>query len=404
MEEEEELTYIKSTHCGYCHQKKPMEKSWSLKSVANMMKDKGYCNSSSITFQGEELSFAKYEELMKDGWRRSGGFMYKPDLLRSCCRQYTIRTNYNLFIDDGYYNKSNKKSIRRFYNAMETNVEVPNGSSLLETYQKKDNRGKFISVLLPNTFAMDKFELFKKYQMSVHKEKASEINEYSFYNFLCHDPFPGETKIKGKVDWREVNRQWRTGQIGEELLNLEGPIHECYLIDEKLIAIAVLDILPTTISSVYFIWDPDYAHLGLGTVSAIREIVMAKLLKKDHYYMGFYIPDCEKMIYKAKFGGEIRNFINEEATNDNDNNADNNEKLKWVKLTHVDKMLKDGGFKVFEKRPGDNGKDEYIDVAEELYGVDGSSDPGELSSFKVVRKTSLFETPDVIPGLKPVFI
>lgn len=384
--EEEELAYTKSTRCGYCHQKKPVEKSWSLESVAKVMKGKGYCNSSSITFQGEDLSLEKYERLMKDGWRRSGSFMYKPDLLRSCCRQYTIRTNYEMFVEDGYYNKSNKKSIRRFYKAMETdNASI---STLYETYLKKDKKGKFTSVLLPNTFSMDKFELFKKYQMSVHDESESEINEYSFYSFLCYDPFP-EGTAKDNIDWIEINRQWRSGEIGEELLNLQGPIHECYIIDKKLVAIAVLDILPTTISSVYFIWDPDYAHLSLGTVSALREIIMAKLLKKDHYYMGFFIPDCDKMIYKAKFGGEIRNFIKEK-----DGNRDYKD-LQWTKLIDVDSMLEDGRFKIFDKTP--NG--EYIDIAEDLYGVNSNTDIEELKSFHVVKKTCIFPTPEEIPGI-----
>lgn len=385
-EKRHQLVYTKSTRCGYCHQKKPVEKSWPLPSIAKVMVGKGYCNSCSITFQGEDLELQEYEDLMKDGWRRSGSFMYKPDLLRSCCRQFTIRTNYEMFIEDGYYNKSNKKTIRRFYKAMGVD-ETPAGS-LLETYLKKDKKNKFTTVLLPNTYSQDKFELFKKYQMSVHNEDESEVRDYSFYSFLCDDPFPERTP-DDNIDWMEVNRQWRTGNISDELLKLQGPVHECYIIDKKLVAIAVLDILPTTISSVYFIWDPNYAHLGLGTVSAIREIIMAKLLKKDHYYMGFYIADCDKMIYKSKFGGEIRNFRREEKTGKKDNS------LQWVKLLHVNSTLQDGGLKVFDKT--EDGK--YVDVAEKQYGINDSLNSNDITSFKVVNKTCIFETPSVIPGI-----
>jgi arginine-tRNA-protein transferase len=379
--EEAELKYMKSTHCGYCHQEKPVEESWALPSIAKLMENKGYCNNSSITFHGDGLTLQQYENLMKDGWRRSGGFMYKPDLLRSCCRQYTIRTNYELFVDDGYYNKSTKKNIRRFYKSMET-PETPNGSSLYDNYLKKDKKGRFYSVILPNTYSPDKYELFKKYQMNIHGESEDDFDEYSFYNFLCHDPFLKEEK-NGVFDWRKVNKEWTSGLYGEELLKLQGPIHECYFIDDKMIAIAVLDILPTTISSVYFIWDPDYAHLGLGTVSAIREISMAKLLQKHHYYMGFYIADCEKMVYKAKFGGEIRNF--------NRNNKSG--ESEWVKLIEVGSVLKEGRFSVFEK--GVDGS--YIDVAEEQYGVEGCLDPDTIASFTVVPRTSIFPTPSIIP-------
>lgn len=381
----DELTYIKSTHCGYCNQKKPAGKSWALDSIGKLMDGKGYCNSSSITFHGDELTISEYESLMKDGWRRSGSFMYKPDLLRSCCRQYTIRSNYEMFVEDGYYNKSMKKNIRRFYKAMESSAGN-SCSDLYESYVKNDKKGRFYSVILPNTFAIDKFELYKKYQMKVHGDKEDAVDEYSFYNFLCCDPFRAEDK-EDVFDWRQLNREWTSGDFGEELRKLQGPVHECYFVDDQLIAIAVLDILPTTVSSVYFIWDPDYAHLGLGTVSAIRELVMAKILRKDHYYMGFYIADCDKMVYKAKFGGQIRNF----------NRSNPSAELEWVKLRDVDPILKNGAFCVFDE--SENGG--FVDVAEEQYGVARCTDNSVLESFKVVPKTAIFPTPATIPGYSP---
>jgi len=39
-----------------------------------------------------------------------------------------------------------------------------------------------------------------------------------------------------------------------------------YMIDGKLIAFSVIDILPGCVSSVYFVWDPDYAWASLGKV------------------------------------------------------------------------------------------------------------------------------------------
>lgn len=43
-----------------------------------------------------------------------------------------------------------------------------------------------------------------------------------------------------------------------------------YRIDGKLIAVGVLDVLPESISSVYFFYDPEYEFLNLGTYSALR--------------------------------------------------------------------------------------------------------------------------------------
>ncbi|KAG0178236.1 Arginyl-tRNA--protein transferase 1 [Apophysomyces sp. BC1034] len=69
---------------------------------------------------------------------------------------------------------------------------------------------------------------------------------------------------------------------------------------------AVLDILPKCVSSVYFLYDPDYAFLGLGKYSALREIALTKELNKSleklqWYYMGYYIHTCPKMNYKGTY-------------------------------------------------------------------------------------------------------
>lgn len=84
-----------------------------------------------------------------------------------------------------------------------------------------------------------------------------------------------------------------------------GSFHQQYWLDDKLIAVAVIDILPHCISSVYFFYDPEYGFLSLGTYSSLRELAYAQTLQRDlpelrYYYMGFYIHSCPKMRYKAK--------------------------------------------------------------------------------------------------------
>lgn len=63
--------------------------------------------------------------------------------------------------------------------------------------------------------------------------------------------------------------------------------------DGKLIALAVIDILPKCISSVYFMYDPEYSFLGLGKYSVFREICLVQEYNKKfpdlkYYYMGSY--------------------------------------------------------------------------------------------------------------------
>jgi hypothetical protein len=47
-----------------------------------------------------------------------------------------------------------------------------------------------------------------------------------------------------------------------------------------LIGISVIDILPHCISSVYFIWHPDWAWASLGKLSALHEIALAVEMNK----------------------------------------------------------------------------------------------------------------------------
>ncbi|KAJ9120823.1 hypothetical protein QFC22_002757 [Naganishia vaughanmartiniae] len=78
-------------------------------------------------------------------------------------------------------------------------------------------------------------------------------------------------------------------------------------VDGELIAFSVLDILPGCVSSVYFVWDPDYAWASLGKLSALREAALAKEFHKagmtdmGWLYMGFYIWTCQKMRYKGEY-------------------------------------------------------------------------------------------------------
>lgn len=83
-----------------------------------------------------------------------------------------------------------------------------------------------------------------------------------------------------------------------------GSFHYQYYLDGILIAVGVIDILPECVSSVYFFYDPDYSFLSLGTYASLREIALVRELSKTcpaltNYYLGFYIPTCPKMRYKA---------------------------------------------------------------------------------------------------------
>ncbi|XP_032573095.1 arginyl-tRNA--protein transferase 1 isoform X2 [Drosophila sechellia] len=132
---------------------------------------------------------------------------------------------------------------------------------------------------LPQSFA-----LYKKYQISIHNDPPK--NQDAYKDHLQATPLKNEKPRDGPA-------------MGY------GSFHQQYWLDDKLIAVGVIDILPGCVSSVYFFYDPDYSFLSLGTYGSLREIEFVQSLAENvpslkYYYMGFYIHSCPKMRYKGK--------------------------------------------------------------------------------------------------------
>ncbi len=76
-----------------------------------------------------------------------------------------------------------------------------------------------------------------------------------------------------------------------------------YYIDGKLAGCSVLDFTGEALSSNYFYYDTDPAIMkrSLGTYSILNEIEFCKKHNIKYYYLGYWIKDCRKMSYKARF-------------------------------------------------------------------------------------------------------
>lgn len=307
--------YLQDRQCGYCHLSKPDY--FSLESRKQHAEDYPPPQSIIIGTHVFLMSCRDYDEFINQGYRRSGSFMYKPDQLRTCCRQFTIRTNIEYL---GKLNKEQRKVINRFIKEICPNGMEPPKKHAEFDYTRliKAQQGskRFRTRFEPSKFSKEKYELYKKYQMKVHGDKESEVHESSFKRFLCDTPFSDE-EINGNESQWELLQNWVKNWNPDHHQTVSGenkrigPTHELYYLDDKLIAFSVLDFLPTGLSSIYFVWDPDYAHLSLGTLSALKEIQMCHELGLGYYYLGYYIEDCPKMVYKGKFGGEILDIVNE---------------------------------------------------------------------------------------------
>ncbi|XP_040906086.1 arginyl-tRNA--protein transferase 1 isoform X3 [Toxotes jaculatrix] len=129
--------------------------------------------------------------------------------------------------------------------------------------------------------------LYSRYQMAIHGDDPSECSESEFRRFLCDSPLEAEYSPDGP-------------EVGY------GSFHQQYWLDGRIVAVGVIDILPTCVSSVYLYYHPDFASLSLGSYSALREIAFTRQLQKQspklsYYYLGFYIHSCPKMRYKGQY-------------------------------------------------------------------------------------------------------
>jgi hypothetical protein len=78
----------------------------------------------------------------------------------------------------------------------------------------------------------------------VHNDQPEKVTKKSFESFLCTNPFRSDRSVAK---------------------------HACWLVDDQLIAFSVIDILPLGISSVYLVWDTDYAKYGLGRLACCEK-------------------------------------------------------------------------------------------------------------------------------------
>lgn len=71
-------------------------------------------------------------------------------------------------------------------------------------------------------------------------------------------------------------------------------------IADQLAAIAITDILPNSASAFYTFFDPN-ASLSLGTLSVLTQLELCKSMGKQWLYLGYQIDECPAMNYKVRF-------------------------------------------------------------------------------------------------------
>ncbi|KAF8719145.1 hypothetical protein AX14_011405 [Amanita brunnescens Koide BX004] len=260
------------------------------------------------------LSCTVYQQMIDRGWRRSGTWCYKPDLRYSCCPQYTIRLDALAFKPS----KSQRKVINRWNRyvlqgkdaeAMDVDTGSKNASSIsknqafsltsaihaLETHAEEHPAHpahRFEVSLELSSFTLEKYDLYRKYQEEIHHD--TNRTPSGFKSFLVDSPLITEPIPYDSSPQSHLPRQY-------------GSHHQLYRLDGELIAMAVLDILPNCVSSVYFMYDKKWEQFSFGKLSAMREVALAREIREagasemGYLYMGFYIHSCQKMRYKGEY-------------------------------------------------------------------------------------------------------
>jgi arginyl-tRNA---protein transferase len=285
------------------------------------------------------MSVYDYEAMMLHGWRRSGTYFYKPVMHRTCCPAYTIRLRVASFSPS----RSQKQVVRRVERFLATgdihakeerpdigsvhdtkaaankervessssSPSAPSSSSLLPASSSPVSSLPSLSssanelppqVSEPLVIEMDdanytdeKFSLYKKYQLRVHHDIEEDVTPKSFSRFLCESPLIRTAPVAPVGSGTSL-------PVEKPLLKYEyGSYHQLYRLNGRLIAVGVVDLLPSGLSSVYLFYDPDDRQLVLGKYTALREISFCQSQGLEYYYMGFYIHSCQKMRYKAEY-------------------------------------------------------------------------------------------------------
>ncbi|MFY2509131.1 arginyltransferase [Vibrio pectenicida] len=178
-----------------------------------------------------------YEVLLANGFRRSGDTIYKPH-----CDQCKACQPIRLSIPEIELSKSQKRLLVK---------------------------AKHLNWELRDEMVPGWFELYSQYIETRHK------------NGTMYPPKENEFVHFSHCKW--LNTQY------------------LHIYDQdKLIAIAVTDILSNSVSAFYTFFDPHFP-LSLGTLAILFQIKDCQQQGKQWLYLGYQIDECPAMNYKVRF-------------------------------------------------------------------------------------------------------
>lgn len=195
----------------------------------------------------DTITPATYQALTEQGFRRSGGHLYRPHC-RSCQACIPTRVPVAEFAPRRHQRRALKRNA-------DLTVHVHRG-----------------------TFSRRFYDLYARYITGRHADG---------------DMFPPSA---------DQFRSFLLSQWSDTLFL-------CSYLGDALVAVAVTDRQPRGLSAIYTFFDPDLPDRSLGVWSVLQQIELARRLELPYLYLGYWIRDSEKMRYKTDYR-PVELFVN----------------------------------------------------------------------------------------------
>ena len=196
-------------------------------------------SASLVAVPPQQVTSSVYGNLARHGFRRSGHLAYRP-ACSHCQACIPIRVPVRQFKPD--------RSQRR--------CMIQHGN-----LQKRE---------LPLLYTEEHFRLYQRYQARRHPGGGMDVDRAEQY---------AQSLLQSHVDSRLVE----------------------FRENDELRMVSVIDVLDDGLSSVYTFFDPDIQGAGLGTYGILWQIHQCLANELPYLYLGYWIRDCRKMSYKARF-------------------------------------------------------------------------------------------------------